>query len=114
MKTVRKNIYHEKELTISEFKEMLESYFPHVDLYGQNTDPTSLKIKDINKRVSELQWEMNNLPITLIKKLIKRTGITIDESNKKHMHENFSIDMIRINKQAIEDAEIIIAVCGKD
>ncbi|GAO34882.1 hypothetical protein SCT_0262 [Sulfuricella sp. T08] len=109
------NPYHLKELTVQEFRDLLEKHFPKVELYAQDYDPLALKMLEMNRIVSELRWEMDHLPITLIKKILPQgvlgmLGKPAPDLAKK-LNTRYNLDMAKISKLNIENADTLIAVC---
>jgi SAM-dependent methyltransferase len=108
------NPYHLKELTLKEFRELLYTHFDSVELYGQDYDPLALRVRELTRLLSEVRWEMDNLPVTILKKMIP---VSIYKACKKKtnaalpIQSNYTLDMIKFSKTNIDNADTIVAIC---
>jgi SAM-dependent methyltransferase len=112
------NPYHVKELTVCEFRDLLESHFSSVELYGQDFELTALKLMEVNRTISEIAWEIKRLPLTLLKSLVPIWIRKVLSPTKKNAYtaryrptQEFSLGMVKISKLNVDNADTVIAVC---
>lgn len=109
------NPYHLKELTVDEFRSLTGAHFSEVKYYGQDYDPLALKLREMERIISELRWEIDRLPATLAKRMLphfarKWLG-SKGAQRSQSMADGYTLDMVKIIKTNIDSADTIIAVC---
>lgn len=88
----QKNPYHQKELTLNEFHELLQSFFPFVKLYGQKTF------------VSSNIWPLSDRPDNFKEITIERINDEYRESKIEDAKADFFVAIASIND--LKDIEI--------
>lgn len=121
------NPYHLRELSETEFSDLLELYFPYVKILWQNVDPLVLQIRQISRTLRSLEGRIGQieqhpfrylirrfLPSTLKRKLRGLPGMKIDIPEVTLQTSPFPIrpEHFTFSSEAIPETKYMIAVCS--
>ncbi len=113
-----KSPYHEKEYTKREFEKLLNSFFSHVEMYGQVKNKNAKKALSSFMDSQKKRQEFVNKDTWGIRKLIPKS---VKEKIWKYMgslygrkpQDNLETRDFPIKKENVPNAEYFIAVCTK-
>lgn len=130
------NEYHVKELSDSEFHELLRSYFSHVQILWQTVDPLVLQLItqarqliNLEKRVASLEGKMEKPWLALLQSLLpKRVRLWIPRDIKKRVShlvqpspqglgwQGMQLpqpEHISMKMESTQEAVFMVAICQK-